>query len=194
MPGTPKGKNRFDAFCRRAFDYLKEEDVRHLVIGGLAVAALGEPRMTADVDVIAFLSESQADGLIQRANLSGFDIDPKLESERLRATGTLRFRQPPFQLDIILASLPFEEAAYSRALHGTLFGRRITFPSAEDMILFKVLAGRNKDLADANSIIKRHESKLDWSYIDSVLRGLCDQAEDMTAWRKLETLRNKTSG
>lgn len=183
--------NKFDVFCRKALDFLSDEDVRYVVIGGLAVAALGEPRMTADIDVIAFLSDLKAEELILQAKASNFDVDIPVECERLRATGTLRFRQSPFQLDVILASLPFEEGAYARALRGTMFGREVVLPSPEDLILFKVLAGRDKDLADVTGIIRRHRDKLDWTYIEGILRDLCDQAEDMTAWRRLETLRNK---
>jgi hypothetical protein len=34
--------NPFTAFCRKAFDFLEGSGVRHLVIGGLAVGAIGE--------------------------------------------------------------------------------------------------------------------------------------------------------
>ena len=49
--------NPFDRFCRDAFAFLDESGVEYLLIGGLAVMALGEPRTTADVDVIAFVDE-----------------------------------------------------------------------------------------------------------------------------------------
>jgi hypothetical protein len=36
--------NEFDAFCRQAFEFLEHRNVRYLVIGGLAVVVVGEPR------------------------------------------------------------------------------------------------------------------------------------------------------
>lgn len=36
--------NEFDVFCRRAFEFLEQRNVRYLVIGGLAVVVVGEPR------------------------------------------------------------------------------------------------------------------------------------------------------
>lgn len=179
----------FDAFCRKAFDFLERQNVRYLVIGGLAVIAVGEPRTTGDVDVIAFLTPEQAEKLIGRAVRSRFEaVEPAVERRRLRETGTLRLRRPPFQLDLILASLPFEDEAYRRSSLRRLFGRSVRLPSPEDLILFKVLAGRDKDLVDAAGVARRHAGKLDRQYLEQTLRPLCDLAEDMTAWRHLKKI------
>jgi hypothetical protein len=95
----------FDAFCREAVDFLADASTPYLIIGGLAVAVIGEPRMTGDVDVIGYVSVEQATFLIDAAVAAGFEVAPD-ERERLYATGTLRFSKGRFQLDIILASLP----------------------------------------------------------------------------------------
>ena len=188
---TESNANKFDAFCRAAFDFLNGANVRYLVVGGLAVVVIGEPRMTADVDVIAYLSQEGAENLVQHARAAGFDVDVALEIERLRATGTLRFKRTPFQLDIILASLPFEQDAMSRSTQREIFGCRVSFPTPEDLILFKVLAGRDKDMLDAVGIAKRHIASLDWAYIEAIVQELCDAAEDMSAWHRLEIVRHK---
>jgi len=36
--------SEFDAFCRFAFAFLEERGIRTLVVGGLAVIVVGEPR------------------------------------------------------------------------------------------------------------------------------------------------------
>jgi hypothetical protein len=159
----------------------------------MAVVAIGEARTTADVDVVAFLSDEEGEQLIQKARNLGFEVDPDIELERLRTTGTLRVRRGPFQLDIILASLPFEEEAYRRASRHRIFGCPVLLPSPEDLILFKVLAGRDKDLLDAVGVARRHAKRIDWAYVESVLRTLCDLAEDMTPWRHLEEVRAKAA-
>jgi hypothetical protein len=188
---TARTRSTFDAFCREAFGFLDSSGVRHLVIGGLAVVAVGEARTTADVDVVAFLSEEAAEQLILDAQKRGFELDAELERHRLHTTGTLRFRRGAFQLDVILASLPFEEEAYQRASRHSIFGRPVLLPSPEDLILFKLLAGREKDLLDAMGVARRHAKRIDWAYVEGVLRALCDLAEDMTPWRRLEELRAK---
>jgi len=41
--------------------------VRYLVIGGLAVVVVGEPRITADADAVVFMSPVEAEALICEA-------------------------------------------------------------------------------------------------------------------------------
>ena len=152
-----------------------------------------EERLRADADVIGYLSEEEAESLILKAKRAGFEVRPKVEVERLRATGTLRFRRGRFQLDLILASMPFEESAYQRAKKKKLFGRMLRFPAPEDLILFKVLAGREKDMLDASGIVRRHTGTLDMEYLEGNLRTICDQAEDMGPWNRLQEALKRAS-
>jgi hypothetical protein len=183
--------SEFDAFCREAFDLLSASGVPHLLIGGLAVIALGEARATADVDVVAFASSVAAERLVQQAAAAGFEASLEVERERMQKTGTMRFRKGRFQLDIILASLPFEDAALSRSTKKRMFGRMVPLPTPEDLLLFKVLAGRDKDMLDAVGIARRNRSRLDRRYLETSLQAVCEMAEDTTAWRRLETVLRK---
>lgn len=177
--------SNFDEFCRFAFTFLEERGVRYLVVGGLAVVAVGEPRTTADADAIVFLSPGEAEQLIGLAVQAGFELQPAVELERLATTGTMRFRRGPFQIDLITASLPFEEAAFRRASSHELFGVRLPFPSPEDLILFKILAGRDKDMLDAIGVARRHLGRLDVAYLEDTLRPICELAEDHAPWQRL---------
>jgi len=176
----------FDEFCRAAFNFLESQGTRYLVVGGLAVVVVGEPRTTADADAIVFVSPSEADALIRRAAEAGFDVRQDVERERLATTGTMRFRKGRFQIDLITASLPFEEVAYQRASVHELFGIRLSFPSPEDLILLKVLAGRDKDMLDAAGVARRHAGRLDIPYLEETLRPICEIAEDTAPWVRLQ--------
>lgn len=179
-------ESSFDAFCRFAFSFLDEQGVRYLVIGGLAVVVVGEPRTTADADAIVFVSPAEAEALIGLAANAGFEVQTAAELERLASTGTMRFRRGPFQLDLITASLSFEEAAFRRARHHELFGVRLPFPTPEDLILLKVLAGRDKDMLDAVGVARRYRDRLDIAYLEATLQQICDLAEDQSPWRRLQ--------
>jgi hypothetical protein len=180
----------FDAFCRDAIDFLTGASTPFLIIGGLAVAVIGEPRMTADIDVIGFLTMAQATALIDAAAAAGFTVAAD-ERERLAATGTLRFAKGRFQLDVILASLPFEDDARARARKRRLFGRLVPLPTPEDLLLFKVLAGRDKDLVDAVGVARRHLAVLDRRYLNDALAAICDLAEDLAPRRRLDDVLRK---
>lgn len=180
--------NEFDDFCRFAFSFLERARARFLVVGGLAVVVVGEPRTTADADAIVFVSQAEAEALIGQAATAGFEVRADVERERLAATGTMRFRRGRFQIDLITASLPFENAAYERATLHELFGVRLPFPSPEDLILFKVLAGRDKDMLDAAGVIRRHGDRLEVDYLERTLLPICELAEDMSPWNRLRRL------
>jgi hypothetical protein len=182
----------FDAFCREAVDFLSRASVPYLIVGGVAVATIGQPRATGDVDVIGYLTMDQATALIDAAVAAGFEVVPD-ERERLQATGTLRFSKGKFQLDIILASLPFEDDARSRARKHRLFGRLVPLPTPEDLILFKVLAGRDKDLVDAVGVARRHLPALDRRYLHAALEAVCELAEDLAPRRRLDEVLRKAS-
>lgn len=185
-------RRSFDRFCREALDFLDGAGVPHVVIGGLAVAVLGEPRMTRDVDVVAFIDEARAEALLAEAANAGFAAAAD-ETQTLRDTGTLRFTKDGFRLDVILASLPFEAAARARARPHRLFGRQVRLPTPEDLVLFKVLAGRDKDLVDAVVVARRHLPSLDVAYVRSVVDELCDLAEDVAPRQRLEDVLRKAA-
>jgi hypothetical protein len=190
-----KGRSRrsFDDFCREAIDFLTSASTPYLIIGGLAVAVVGEPRMTGDIDVIGYLTFDRASTLIDAAIEAGFDVADD-ERDRLEATGTLRFGKGGFQLDIILASLPFEDEARSRARRHRVFGRMVPLPTPEDLILFKVLAGRDKDLVDAIGVARRHLAALDRAYLTATLNEICELAEDLEPRRRLDEVLSKAAG
>jgi hypothetical protein len=182
----------FEAFCREAVDFLKSSATPYLMIGGIAVGAIGEPRVTGDVDVIGYLGIDKALALINTAVAAGFTVSPD-EREKLRATGTLRFRKGQFELDVILASLPFEDDARARARKHRLFGRLVPLPTPEDLILFKVLAGRDKDMVDAVGVARRHLARLDRRYLRTALEAVCELAEDLAPLRHLDEVLRKAS-
>ena len=163
------------------------------MIGGLAVICVGEPRTTGDADVIAFLDSDGAESLLVKAKKAGYKLDLKAERKSLNETGTFCIRRGPFQLDVLLASLPFEDEAYRRASTLKLFGRRLKLPTPEDLILLKVLAGAEKDMMDAAGVVRRHGAKLDRRYIEATLRPICDLAEDMGPWVRLQQVLGRSS-
>jgi Nucleotidyl transferase of unknown function (DUF2204) len=174
----PRRASAFDAFCRDAFAFLSRRRIDYLVIGGLAVIALGEPRTTGDVDVVVFVNDDGARALLDAALAEGFEADRDAELRALEETGTLRVRRGPHQLDMIVASLPFETEALGRRQRARMFGRVVPLPTPEDLLVFKVLAGRAKDLVDAEGVARRHLAALDVRYVERAISAVADYAED----------------
>lgn len=79
----------------------------------------------------------------------------------LKTLGPSAFGEVALHLDVILASLPFEETADPRARSQKVFGRTLKVPTPEDLIIFKSHSGGAKDLLEAVGIARRHSKSLD---------------------------------
>jgi len=176
----------FDAFCRACLDVLKARRIRYVVVGGLAVTAVGEPRLTADIDVIVFADRTKLEQLLRFATQHGFKADVEAELAAVAEGGSLRLDRGRFHFDLIVRSLFIEDQAYEHSRTRKLFGRSVRFPSPEDLAILKTVAGRPRDLLDVAGIVRRHAEKLDRRYIEATLRKVCDLAEDhaiLERWR-----------
>jgi hypothetical protein len=181
-----KKRETFDAFCRACLDVLKAGRTRHLIVGGVAVTAVGEPRFTADLAVIVFVQIAQLERLLARAIEKGFEADPAVELAAAREGGSVRLTRGRFHFDLIVRSLFIEDLAYDHSRVLKVFARSARFPSPEDLVVLKVVAGRPKDLLDVDGVLKRHREKLDRNYVETTLRRVCDLAEDhaiLERWR-----------
>ncbi len=143
---------------------LQQDDVRHLVAGGLAVNAHGYIRLTMDIDIVIALDADN----VQRAfrALAGIGYRPTVpvdavgfsepeQRERWRrekGMQVLNFYCDAFRgatVDVFVHE-PFDFASeYDRALAGELLpGVTTRFVSIPTLIAMKQEAGRPRDLDD----------------------------------------------
>lgn len=167
-----------------------EEAWRFCFIGGLAVQRWGEPRETIDVDATLLTGlgheERFIHGLLRRFEPRVADAAAFARSRRvllLRAASGVG-------LDIALGGLPFEETVVDRS---SLFTFPLDVPlrtcSAEDLIVLKAFAAREKDWVDIDGVIIRHAGGLDWPYVHSQLAPLVELKEEPEILDELEKRR-----
>jgi predicted nucleotidyltransferase len=179
----------FDDFCRACLDLLKARRTKYIVVGGVAVTALGEPRFTADLDVIVFLDDKGIRRLLTDAVDRGFDVHEATELAALAEGRALRMKRGQFHFDVIVRSLFIEDQALAHASTIKVFRRAVRFPSAEDLLVLKLVAGRPRDLLDAEGIVRRHARTLDRPYVERTLARVCELAADtqfLDRWRAIE--------
>lgn len=170
--------------------FMREQDWRFCIIGGLAVVRWGQPRMTEDVDISLLTglgSEvSYVDLLLNRfvARISDartFALDNRV----VLASASNRVA-----LDIVLAGFPYEEQVITRASTWEIAqGVSLVTASAEDLVVLKSFAGRDHDWADVQGILLRQSGALDWPYITCALQPLCDLNGDAAPLERLTDLR-----
>ena len=158
---------------------LEDEQVPHVLIGGLAVSQLSRPRFTADIDLLTYLHDDAAiPRLMERAALSGFA--PRIEEAegfaRRNRVLLLVHRPTDIEVDISLGLLPFErEVLDNRRLvpAGELL---LPLPRVEDLIIMKAVAHRPVDLQDIRGLVEAHPT-LDRDRVRKVISEFADALE-----------------
>lgn len=176
--------------------FAEERGWEFCFIGGLAVQALAEPRLTRDTDMTL---------------LTGFGseepfIDALLEQYQARRGDAREFAlmnrvlllkaDNGSGIDIALGALPFEESAVRRSRLVTFAeGVMLRICTAEDLIVMKAFAGRAQDWMDVRmTIVRQGMEALDWDYILHHLTPLAEVKEEPEILQRLDDLREQYSG
>ena len=159
-------------------------------IGGIALQRWGEPRLTVDVDLSLFTGYGKEEQYVD-AFLNKYK--PRIQDARefaLQHRVILIKSERDIPVDIVLAGLAFEEQAVRRATDFSfLKSVELRTCSAEDLIIYKAFADRQRDWADIEGILVRQMGKLDWPYIEKYLRPLAELKEIPHVLSKLDDLR-----
>lgn len=174
--------------CKKVVNFLNKQKYDYLIIGGIASGTLGQPRVTADVDIDIILDDEQIDDFLNKIEKDGFQLSKKDCLERIAQTGTFQIHYGEVHIDFIIASTFLEKNAFERKQKINLFNVDAFFPTPEDLILFKIIPARTQDLFDVEKIIQRNKGKLDINYLEQWARKLSDEAQDMRVWNQLKKI------
>jgi hypothetical protein len=172
--------------------YLQQNGIASIVIGGVAVAAYGEPRVTRDVDLKIQLRRQDADRLlpILSTNYSILLPDP---GAGLRKQAMI-FIQDHLgtRIDLLLADTHYDDAAILRGREFEIEpGTSFHLCSPEDLIIYKLISTRLRDHEDAASVIKRQADTLDDAYVISWLEQFEKALDDSTLVPEYKRLRTQ---
>jgi len=142
-----------------------ESGVRAALIGGQAVNLFLEPRLTFDIDFTVLASAESLDKARELLAAEGFELTNSQVTDPKRGFDFLRFHHGPTGLgiDISQASTEFEELAIERARKVDA-SQPMAAATPEDLIVFKLIANRQKDHRDAVELLQLEG--LDWGYIE----------------------------
>jgi hypothetical protein len=162
---------------------------RFCFIGGLAVLRWGQPRMTADVDLTLITGfggeEPYVDALL--ATFAG--RIPDARGFALRHRTLLLRASNGVHADVSLGAMPFEERTVARAsAFAVSAAETVTTCSAEDLVVHKAFAGRDKDWLDIAGIAVRRGPALDRDLVWRELLPLLELKDDRTTEPRLRTV------
>ena len=172
--------------------FCSEKQWRYCVIGGIAVLRWGEPRLTRDADLTLLAGYGTerpfVDALVAR--FAGRVDDTAGFAMRTRVVLLRASNGTP--IDVALGALPFEERAIERATPFAIGGgRSIVTCGAEDLVVHKVFAGRERDWLDVEGVLVRQADRLRWDLILTELRPLLELKEDDQAEARLAAARER---
>jgi hypothetical protein len=148
---------------------------RYCFIGGLAVIRWGEPRMTQDVDVSLLTGFGGEEPVVIEALAAFASRIADAESFALANRVLLLKAANGVPIDVSLAALPFESDMSDRATPFPFApDASLLTCSAEDLVVLKAFADRDRDWTDVEGIITRQRGSLDVDHIFRQLTPLCN--------------------
>ena len=169
-----------------AWAALAEAGVACAVIGGCARNAYAEVRATKDVDLVVEVDAAAYRTVVDALAAHGF--------RRATAVGAPDGEVPDLELfrdragrriDILFAHTDFERSALARReTREPYAGVSVSVVSPEDLIVYKLLAGRPQDRLDVLALVDAFTAgarAIDWSYVER----WCDVWEAREALERL---------
>ena len=143
-----------------------------MIIGGIAVMVRGVPRQTVDIDATVWAEGIRVEALaasLARHGIVG-RIPDTLDFARSRHVLLLRHDPTGTPLEVSLAWLPFEREALERATVEDIAGVRIKVARAEDLVVFKAVAWRERDRSDIERLLLLHGASIDLGRVQALVR------------------------
>lgn len=158
---------------------LAEAGVRWYLFGAQAVIIWGTPRLTADVDVTVALDPTEVHRILDPLVEAGFDPLPENPPDFVLRTRILPVAHEPtgMPVDLVFAGPGLELEFLENSREIDIGGRKIPVISPEDLVTAKILAGRLKDMEDAESVVVEQLDRLDLRRIRHWL-GVLEQSLD----------------
>lgn len=160
---------------------LDQAEIGSALIGGVAVAVWGEPRLTRDVDVKVAISREEASRLLSLLS-SDYESAYGKPEEVAHQMGMIFLRDAlGTRIDLLLADMPFDRMAIQRARNVTVAPEVVArLCTPEDLIIYKMLSTRPRDLEDVKGIVRRQGVALDRPYLLKWLRDFEMALDDST--------------
>ena len=159
------------------------------IIGGVAVQRWGEIRFTRDVDLSLFTGFGDEEHYVNEW-LKDFQLRPPGTVEMaLRSRVLLLIDVRGVPVDVALGAFPFEQRAVRRSsLWALPEDAALRTRSAEDLIVHKCFANRERDWPDVEAILTRQGPRLDLDLVFTELRPLAELKEAPEIPDRLERL------
>jgi hypothetical protein len=177
----------------------KKLKLRIAFMGGIAAGVYGQPRTTYDVDALVLVEEKDLQRLLGLFSREGFSYDKKEPVKRIHGLRFITLVYPKLKtyVDLFIAGSNFHRGMLERAHSVRLASFEIPLISPEDLVLLKLLSGRDKDTEDVREILMANKKELDMAYLEKQARELevdlflKDEMESLNLAKKPKKVRQR---
>ncbi len=167
---------------RRMGVVFARRQVRHALIGGLAVGLRSRPRATKDADFILQVPAVSFPGLLEELAGEGFEIDlmemiRRWSTERFLAFGCGRVR-----IDWMQPVIPLYATVLNTATESSWIDTKISVATPEGLILTKLVSFRPQDQVDIETLLIANRDAIDIDLIRREWSTVAEGEEARTAW------------
>lgn len=152
---------------------LDRNNIPYMLIGGYAMVIHGFPRFTQDLDISLGVDTEKFDDVLNAVK-KDFKTVVKDPSAFARDTNVLLLQdiETGIRIDLIFTFIEFERKAISEADIVEFKGEKIRNVSVENLIVYKILSGRERDKEDVEMILAGNAKKLDMPKISNDIKEI----------------------
>jgi hypothetical protein len=150
--------------------FLDEAAVEYMLVGGLAVGIWAEPRATVDIDFLVSIRINDVEDLKKRLTESNrfvFIHDKPMVFGKVSFLRATLKSNPDVSLDFLFVDDVFKNEALKRKKAIQLADFSVNISTPEDLIILKLVSGREQDRLDARKILDIQRENLDWDYLQT---------------------------
>ena len=168
----------FAAFLRRIVEGLDASGIPYMATGGVALLAHGEPRFTADADIVIAPGPDAIEDFLRRREPDWYvSLTAARDAVRERGMFNVVETTTGWKADLIVApDDAFAVAAFARRRPISALGVTLVGISPEDLVLSKLRWAATTDserqIRDAFGVLAIHRTDLDEEYLRSTALGL----------------------
>jgi hypothetical protein len=156
--------------------------IRHALIGGLAVGLRSRPRATKDADFIVQIPAIAFPAVLEELAGKGFQIDVLDVLRRWPVEHFTAFWFGRVRIDWMQPVLPLYSAILDTAEVRSWLDAELHVATAEGLILSKLVAFRPQDRADIETLLIANRNRIDFKFIRQQWATVAAGEDARTAW------------
>ena len=148
--------------------------------------SFGQAPLHADVDAVVFVEADALPCFLELAADVGLvpRISDALAFARRHRVLLLHHEKSAINVDLSLGLLPFEMEAIERGPMFQVGDLRFRIPTPEDLVVFKAVAHRSRDIEDIKAVIASHPD-MDIARIERWVRDFAEVLEMPELWEDI---------